>query len=334
MIRTIMNRILLLVCFYSAHLFAADVKLAQTGFQFLSVTTGGRASGMGEAMTTVSGSVNSLFYNPAGLASVQSFVGFSAYQNNWIADINYNSFSLSLSPAGGRYGVFGLSMLSVNYGEIQGTRVYENEQGFIDTDIFTPTAHAIGIGYARALSDQFSVGGHIKQATQNLGTSVIPDSDTTTATVTNEATAIAFDFGTIYKTGFKSLAFGMSIRNFSQEVTFQSEGFQLPLTFRMGFSFNLFDFIPIGSSFHSLLVTIDALHPRSYSERMNIGIEYELLEILSLRGGYLYNYDERNITAGVGVHKQIGRLLFGIDYAYTPFGVFDNVNRVTVKVGF
>lgn len=323
-----------LLVFNLTSLTAADVKLAQTGFQFLSVTTGARASGMGEAMTTISGSVNSLFYNPAGLAKMKGFINFSANQNKWIADINYNSFSLILNPSQGRYGVFGFTILSVNYGEIQGTMVYENEQGFIDTDIFTPTANAIGLGYARALTDQFSVGGHIKQATQNLGTSIVPDSDTTTATITNKATALAFDFGTIYKTGFKSLNFGMSIRNFSQEVTFQSEGFQLPLTFRMGISFNLFDFIPIGPSFQSLLVTVDALHPRSYSERLNIGIEYTLLNMLSIRGGYLFNYDERNITAGVGIHKSIGSVFVGIDYAYTPFGVFDNVNRVSMRLGF
>lgn len=317
-----------------AYLNAADVKLAQTGFQFLSVSTDARAAAMGEAMTTVHGSPNSLFFNPAGLARFDGLVGIAANQTEWIADINYNAFSLAFNPGGGRFGVFGLTMLSVDYGEIQGTTVAENEQGFIDTDIIKPTATAIGIGYARALSDRFSVGGHLKQATQNLGSSIIPDTDTSTVKVINEATALAFDFGTIYQTGFRSLAFGMSVRNFSQEVTFQSEGFQLPLTFRMGISFDLFRFIPIGSSFQSLLVTIDALHPRSYSERVNFGFEYTLLDMLSVRGGYLMNYDERDITAGVGIHKKLGRLFLGIDYAYTPFGVFDKVNRVSIRIGF
>ena len=64
-------------------------KLAQTGFQFLSVGTDARATAMGEAFTTVEGSSASLFYNPAGLAKVPSFLAFSLNQMEWIADIQY-----------------------------------------------------------------------------------------------------------------------------------------------------------------------------------------------------------------------------------------------------
>jgi hypothetical protein len=90
---------------------------------------------------------------------------------------------------------------------------------------------------------------------------------------------------------------------------------------------NLFDLLNIGTGSQPVLVSIDAVHPRSYSEQLNIGIEYIVLDMLFLRGGYMFNYDERGATFGFGLQK------FGLvfDYAYTPFGVFNNVQRFTIR---
>jgi len=313
---------------------ADNTKLAQTGFQFLSVTSDARAGGMGEAMTTFHTNSSALFFNPAGMARQKNPIDLSLSQNQWIADINHNALSVSLTPANGKYGVIGLSFVNVDYGELQGTMVWDNEQGFIDTEIIKPSALALGVGYAKALSDKFSVGGQIKSAYQYLGKSIIPDSDTTQALMKNTADAIAFDFGTIYHTGWKSFTFGMSVRNFSQEIKFQTEGFQLPLLFTIGASMNLFDLFLTELRSQSLYLSVDALHPRSFSERLNIGLEYSLMDMLVIRTGYLMNYDERGFSGGIGVQKTIGPLFFGIDYAYTPFGVFDNVQRMSLYIAF
>ena len=45
-----------------------------------------------------------------------------------------------------------------------------------------------------------------------------------------------------------------------------------------------------------LLLAIDAIHPRDYSERLNIGLEYNYLGLFQLRSGYRMNYDEGNFT--------------------------------------
>ena len=42
--------------------------------------------------------------------------------------------------------------------------VWDNDQGFIDTENFYPSALAIGLGYGRALSESFSVGGQVKSS--------------------------------------------------------------------------------------------------------------------------------------------------------------------------
>jgi len=315
--------------------YTADKKLAQTGFQFLSVGTEARAAGMAEAFTSVGGTASSVFYNPANLALMNSFVDVVVSQNKWIADMNHYSGCVSFNPVHGQYGVFALSILSVDYGEFLGTVVDQSaDKGFRDTGNFSPSAFAIGIGYAKALTDRFSVGGHIKYVSQKLGSSVVPVGEVTagvTDEVKNKIDVVAFDFGTVYRTGFKSLAFGMTVRNFSNEVKFQSEGFQLPMTFKMGISMNIFDLFMEQNNTHSLLLSVDAIHPRDYAEQVNIGCEYTLLRMLALRLGYRYNYDEEDITAGFGIQKEFGNRNIAIDYAYTPFGVFDNVQRVSFR---
>jgi len=215
----------------------AQKKLAQTGFQFLSVSSDARASAMGEAFTTVEGQSSALFHNPAGMARLSSLVDVATNYASWIADIKHYSLCAAFNPADGKYGVFGISVMSVDYGEMQGTMVWANPEGYIDTEIFSPQALAVGIGYANALTDRFAVGGQIKYAAQSLGKSVVPGE----GVKKNLASAIAFDFGTVYRTGFKSLAFGMCLRNFSQEIKFEQEGFQLPLTSKIGISMDVLD---------------------------------------------------------------------------------------------
>ena len=303
-------------------------KLGQTGFQFLSVTSDARSGGMADAMTTIHDKSTSLFSNPAGLSKQTELFDINFSSNEWIAGIKHDAFSLSYSPSNGQLGVFGFSLLNVDYGELQGTMVWDNSQGFIDTKIFKPSAFAMGLGYGRALSKNFSVGGQLKKAFQYLGDNVVPVSDTSKVVESNVSNAVAFDFGTIYVTDWNDFTFGMSVRNFSDEAQYAYDGFQLPLTFRIGCSIDIVKLIPSFSESHSLLLAIDALHPRSYTQRVNAGLEYSFMNNISTRIGYLHNYDERDFTFGAGV--KLG--MFKINYALTPFGVFDTVSRVSIGI--
>lgn len=317
----------------------SQVKLAQTGFGFLDVSTDARATGMGDAVTTISGISTSMFYNPAGLAGMSSMIEAGVSQMKWIADINYLSGSVAYAPFNGDYGVIGLSFIKVNYGEFKFTSVAANDQGYVDLPGYPePYALAVQLVYGKKLSEEFSVGGRIKFANQNLGNSQVPvynqvikDSVLTTDTsyvVKNYSlNVLAFDFGTIYKTGLKSLAFGMSISNFSREIAYERESFQLPLTFRFGISMNIVDFFPSMAENNSLVVSIDAVHPRSYSEFLNIGGEYVFMNTFSLRAGYVTKQDDYGLTLGLGVTK----FGFAFDYSYTPHKIFNNIQRFSLS---
>ena len=58
-----------------------------------------------------------------------------------------------------------------------------------------------------------------------------------------------------------------------------------------------------------------------------MGVEWTFLEAFSLRGGFVSGEDEAAFRYGFGVSK------FGLqfDYAYTPYGVFDNVQQFTFR---
>jgi len=317
----------LILCFGFSATFG-QIKLAQSGGQFLSVDSDAKAGGMAGALTTVEMQSASVFFNPAGMARMKEAINFMASQNQWFADINYNSFSVAYKPGDGNLGVLALSYIGVDYGDIQGTQRWDNDQGYVDTEILRPSAYAAGIGYAKALNDKFSVGGHFKYVGLNYGKSVYPDETGIADTVkSNLAFANAVDFGTIYKTGWNSLAFGMSVRNFSNEVIFEKEGFQLPLAFTLGISMDIFDLKRSTMKKQQMLLSIDALHYRSHAEQIRIGLEYRPIDMLSLRAGYRSANDENDLSFGLGIQQ------FGVvfDYAYEAFGRLGDVQRMTVR---
>lgn len=321
-----------------------DAKLAQTGMKFLSVGVGARQAALADAFTAAEGNSVSMFYNPAGMARIAGFAEASIGQVNWIADIKQSYASVAFSPMDGDYGVFGLSFQYSDYGDIQATILANNSQGFLDVGSIHPNAYAVGLGYARALTDKFSVGGNVKYVRQDLGVGITQATYTGTAgsydgtdQVTESKNAldvVAFDFGILYKTGFKSLTIGMAVRNFSREVKYQKESFQLPLTFRIGASMNVFDLVGFDREKQSFFLTVDAEHPRDFPEQVKVGVEYLFMDMVAARVGYVGPADEHNLSYGLGFQYVMAGTQFGLDYAYTPFGIFNNVQRFSLRFGF
>lgn len=310
-------------------------RLAQTGMKFLAVPLDARGVAIGDAMTALEGSAVSMFYNPSGMAHMEDFFQVSLGQVQWIADVNYNYGSLALRPAGGIYGTFGFTFLAADYGEFLGTIRDASDKGYQDTEIFSPTATALGMGYARNLTDRFAVGGHVKFIMQSLGASVMElDTLDNLVYADNEASTTAYDFGVFYRTGFRSLNFAMCVRNFSREITYYEENFELPLTLQIGLAMDLIDFTQLDKGTHSLLFSIATEHPRDYSEQIKMGGEYLFMKTLALRAGYVSPTDEQGISLGVGVQSNIGGFGFHLDYAYTDFGIFSAVNRLTMQLSF
>ena len=316
-------------------------KRAQTGMKFLSMSVNARASAIGSALTAeMEGSSISMFYNPASMGFMPGKLHAAAGNLGFIADINYNQASIAFRPTGGNFGVVGVSFVNVDYGDFMGTKRANNEQGFEDTGAYSPTAMAVGLGYARSFSDRFAAGANIKLAFQDLGsdfaTSQTFDSGEILTTEGYSNNTPAFDFGIVYATGFRSLIIGMSARNFAQELTYVRERFELPLTFQIGMQMNLLDFAGmLNPDTHTLNLHVDAQRPRDFSEHVRFGLEYSFSDIVYLRGGFEQASvsEEQGFSAGAGLRYSLSNLNVGVDYAYTDFGVFESLNRIAVQIG-
>jgi hypothetical protein len=301
-------------------------KVAQAKMQFLKLGVGARAAAMGDAVLALSGDANAIFYNPAGCASVQG-LSLVLNQTNWIADIDYKAGVLSYNS--GRYGVFTVNYITVDYGTMERTVVDAHSwEGYLSQGDFEIGEYAVGLGYATGITDRFFIGGQVKYANQDLGTSDTWQGLNTeferVETRENETTVTAYDFGTFYNFGFKNIRIGMSIQNFANVP--------LPLTFRFGSAVDLNELLFPETQNHVLTLAVDALHPKDYTERMHFGLEYVFNKTFALRGGYKLNYDEESFSGGAGLRTIVQGVAMQFDYAFTDFGVFGTINRFSLGI--
>jgi len=225
-------------------------------------------------------------------------------------------------------------MVNVEYGDLQRTIRADNESGYLDVGTFSPTAFSAGLSYAKSISDQFGIGANVKFVTQDLGAGIVGIGDENSLIEQNfSASTTVFDFGVFYRTGFESLNFAMSVTNFSPDVSFDSQDHELPLTFKMGLSMDVIDLTDLSQERHSLIVNVDANRPRDYNEQIQVGAQYGFNDLFFLRGGYVLPSDEEGYSVGFGVKGSLrNNQMLLVDYSYSDFGIFSNVNRLTFRI--
>lgn len=339
MIRQARILLFLLIILSHADANASDIKkVAQSGMQYLKVGVDAQMVGRGDAGISLISGVSSVFWNPAGLAKIKDKeVIFS--HNAWIADISFDAVAFGFNM--GNAGALAFDLLWVDYGELLGTSVAHSveessAQGYVDEGTFKPIDLAFGITYSRQISNEFSVGGHVRYLYEDYGSNVVINTDDTEERVDNTIGALSFDIGTWYYIGFKSLAFSMTIQNFSPDMKYQYESFSPPLTFKMGISMDVLDLFNDPS--HSrLLLAVDALHPRDYTERLNVGMEYDYLGLFQLRSGYRMNYDEGELAFGGGFRYSFFdgmRFRMDVSYLMISSGRFSSPLQISAGINF
>lgn len=302
-------------------------KLAQTGIHLLKVDMSARAAAMGSAYMMVGNGADALFYNPAGITRSQNRYNIFVSQTPWIADITYSAAALVHDL--GNIGTVGFTFITADYGDFIGTEVSSTEaKGYKDTGMLDIGAYTFGVGYARDLTNKFSIGAQVKYVSQHLGSNLL-DSD---ERVENRVSGLAYDIGTIFYPGYKSLRVGMTVRNFAAQYEYQDEPFELPLTFTIGAAMDMLDLMGDDHE-NAFILSLDAVHPRDFTERIHVGGEFLFMDMLALRAGYKYNYDEEGLTLGAGIQYSLSGINVKIDYAYSAMQIFDTVNRVSISLG-
>lgn len=312
-------------------------KTGTTAAQFLKVGIGSRAIGMGGAFTATADDISASYWNPAGLASIPSNEA-SFNHVEWFADIKIDNAAFATSVPGiGTIGAF-VSVLSTN--DMMVTTI-DRPEG--TGEIFNFNNLAIGISYARNLTDNFSIGFNAKYVGENLWHM--------------SAKGFAVDLGTLYRIQIlNEFRIAASISNFGTKMQLQGrdalvmkpsgagdgnlintniemEQFDMPLMFRFGVAA---DIIKTGSM--RLTTAVDAVHPNDHTEFVNTGLEYSWNEIFFLRGGYnsLFEKDtEKGLTFGFGLnYKLFDFATVKLDYAYQDLNRLKNAQFISVGVGF
>jgi len=309
-------------------------KVGTTIFQFLKVMPDAHGTGMGDAVTSTINNANAAFYNPAGLTGVEKLdFSFSSYK--YIFDVKTTAISLAYTIDW--YGTLGFHFIYTDIGEIEVTSV--DQLGFSDDGTYNPgltgetinpKQMVIGLSYARSLTEKFSFGINLKYAREDM--------------IKADADGLVFDFGLIYKTGYRSIQTSAVIRNFGPEISFSDdevttnnsdfESYPPPQTLAIGVSGFLI--APENSLFflsrnQSLRAAFDIIGPRDYDQQYNTGLEWGYQDLLFIRTGYKFNYDTQGISFGMGVRFN----KFRGDYSYANYGQYlFNIHRISVGMEF
>ncbi len=323
----------------TAMLHAQIVKKAQVGFRFLENPVSAEVMGRGSAGVTTTLNANGLFWNPALIGWIPSTVDVALNRTQGIADINYNGLAAAVRL--GDFGVLGASLLAMDYGTFYGTRVASNSAGYEETGTFSPKAYALGIAFSQKVSERFSYGVQVKYASQNLGSAWVgppglslDDPSLVMSQRKYAQDGFALDVGAYYDFLYKGIKFGAALQNVSQDVKYEAEAVPMPFAVSFGLTVEPLQFFLDGDDARALLLTFETRHPRDYEEKMKFGAEYEFLDAFIVRAGYMKNFDERGLTAGVGVRQQLGDFPIRADYAYEAFGVFGGVHHFSLGFSY
>ena len=314
-------------------------KLGQAGMTFLNIGGSARAAALADNLGYARGDMASAFYNPAGMAFVEGR-GFYFNWTKWLADMSVAHIAVAWNLR--NWGTFSAVAQIMDYGDIPGTVIdMADPKGYQDTGTLNNVgALAVGAGYSIQMTDKFAIGGIAKLVDQKLG-----NNDTYIGEQLqergklNHAQGFAFDFGTRYDTGIRSLVVAMSLRNYSGQLLYENEEFQLPLTYRIELSANLFRLLPWSpGEGQQLIMSIAGVDPRERPQYLNFGFEYGFGDLLALRAGWNGQAAEDDIgglTAGAGVkiHSLGARGRF--DVAWASYGsVLGSVLRVSLQGSF
>ncbi|MEO0140951.1 MAG: PorV/PorQ family protein [candidate division WOR-3 bacterium] len=309
-------------------------KVGQAGAKFLTIPISPRAVGMGETYVSVANDPYTVFINPAGIANVKTRAIATTMLPYWV-DTYVGGLAFVAPGKAGNYGIFLGGLMSTGFQE---WRLEENGD-ITQGDEFSYTAMQMGVSYAQYFTDKFSFGLNIKGVYEGFGPYA-------------SAWTFATDVGTYYKTGFRDLTLAMSMQNFGPDLkpsgtyirwTYEQGAikgdssaefspYPLPLLFRVGMSMSLWK-----TEYQGLLLAAEITHPNDYVESYAIGMEYNLFNMLYLRAGNKFMFQEaENAPPSGGFSGGVGISFFrgAVDYSFSDMGGLPDLHRIGLSVSF
>ena len=282
-------------------------KVGSSAFKFLNIQTDAHGAALGGLAAQASGA-NALFWNPAGIAGSEG-IGVSAGMTQWLVETQVMNAGVVMPMMGG---TVGLSLVSVNYGDIMKSGWGEESGQFIfqpNQGSFSATDMSLQASYGKSLSDKFSLGATAKMISQSIDDVSI--------------SGLAFDIGTQFNTGYRGISMGAVVSNFGPDVDSQADadasyeefpGMSLPMTFSFGV---------VGEAIPGLNAGLNVLKQADMAQEFIFNGEYSVAGLASLRFSYNISNPQEPMSFGVG----LGMAGVTANVAITTTQYFDNVMR-------
>lgn len=339
--KNILKILLAFILLLAMDAFAGGGKRTGTGGAAeLLIPVGPRGIAMAGANLSTSTGIEALFWNPAGVASMQNNADVIFSHMSYIADIGVDYGAIAANFEG--FGVISFSLKTLDVGDILITTT-QNPDGTGET--FSPTFLVAGLSYSRQLTESISVG-----LTTNFISERMADVS---------ASGVAFDVGVMYNNlaDINGLSLGVVIKNLGPEMKYSGGGlfqqgqidgvnrpptfytidaaaFELPTNFQLGLGYS-----PVLDEINSLQFSGIYQNNNFSGDEYKIGGEYGYDNMFFVRAGYqfaplisedyLYGF-----TAGVGIDYEVEGFGFKVDYAYRQVEFFDANHIFAVTLGF
>jgi hypothetical protein len=324
-------------------------RVGTSAAQFLKLGVGARACALGETMVATPGDVTSLYWNPAGMASI-SRNSFTVSRNELYTGLSYN-FAGFVMPIDNSSAV-GAQILYLDSGEMEVTTIAQPEG---TGESFAWQSFCIGVSYSRFVTDRLQLGGTVKLVREG--------------SFSLKAQTLALDVGSILETGILGFRLGMAISNVGGQMRFSNppaqflsdfygnedildtkaqlstQSFPLPLTFRLGAATELIGNTGqiANSEMHRMTFNVEASDPNDAFLSSNFGIEYEWHRLLSLRAGYrglaiendpIREYRTSSYAFGLGLHYDVKMFAIQFDYAFADYRTLGAAHHFTLGLSF
>lgn len=336
-----LKRKLLCVCLFALLIVSASSADIKATIDPSDIGLGARPTGMGKAFTGVTGDVNNIFINPAGLNALYSVEATSMY-TNLLGDINYTLVGVSYPTVAG---TFGLGYVGVQTGDVIVTGLDVSGRPIASGSTMGYSNNVVVLSYGGKLETLASRWKPFNDMSIGLNVKVFQESFRGTGA--QSAVGTDLDLGFTYKPR-PYLTFGLLGKNILPYNSFLggtliwSNGTResIPAQFKMGAAMKFFgEGAPKQFRNQDVLGSIDIdLDPnRQLPALMHMGIEWFPVKFLAIRAGLDQSYGgasitpaTNNLTAGVGL--RIKDLSF--DYAYRKDNVLNENSNHYISLSY
>ena len=264
---------------------APDKNAGEYGLVFLKIPVSPEQAAMGNTGDMNHSSPLTLLHHPVSF-NWERGASVAASQTSWLVDTNMYNLAwrnVMFNQA------FGLGLVYLDYGKID-----KRTEDTTQIGTYYPMDLKATANYVRKLNPVLHAGASVNLIYEKIDSS--------------SALAFSTDLGIAYLTPLRNTSVDFAIKNLGSSTKMDKEKIDLPKQAELGMTTG-FDLSEVMSIYPALKLTYMDDHEDILP---SVGVNIKVYEMLFLRAGYKFNYNEEDLSAGFGIHYKN----FAIDYSF------------------